>query len=377
MRRLTTLATAAAAFIGLGPAWATTAHAQVVATLDAGAATVHYDDYLRSSVLTLTPSVRVERPEGNVALRGTTSFFESGNHSIDLAIGGSVFTHAMGKWRGEGGGSGGLTVYKGAATGNATLQARAHRISGFSGLWLGASAGMFSGATEQQGAFTLDAGSWLRRGGVTASLAATGTSFSGARYATVDGITRWNRGVLEYVVRTGLRVGDDVGGARQWADASATVWLGRHLAVSAGGGAYPSDPARGAPGGRYAVVSMRLASRAPALREAIYRTEGYTAPIIARPVVASFRMQTVRGEVRRIRIRAPGAHRVELAGDFTDWSARAFASDGSDGWQIELVIPAGAHHFNVRVDAGAWGVPPDVSVVRDEFGGVVGLILVG
>jgi hypothetical protein len=41
-----------------------------------------------------------------------------------------------------------------------------------------------------------------------------------------------------------------------------------------------------------------------------------------------------------------------------------------------LVIAPGVHRVNIRVDGGAWRPPPGLSVVRDEFGGEVGLLVV-
>jgi hypothetical protein len=32
--------------------------------------------------------------------------------------------------------------------------------------------------------------------------------------------------------------------------------------------------------------------------------------------------------------------------------------------------------MNVRVDGGAWGVPPGLTAVKDEFGGLVALLVV-
>jgi hypothetical protein len=78
---------------------------------------------------------------------------------------------------------------------------------------------------------------------------------------------------------------------------------------------------------------------------------------------------------------------VELMADFTDWvpvplvrlprgTAGGRARDAADLWAAELVIAPGVHRVNVRVDGGPWRPPPGLSVVRDEFGGEVGLLVV-
>jgi 1,4-alpha-glucan branching enzyme len=75
-------------------------------------------------------------------------------------------------------------------------------------------------------------------------------------------------------------------------------------------------------------------------------------------------------------VRAPGAGRVELVGDFTDWDPLALQRTRGDTWEITLPLASGTHRLNVRVDGGEWGVPPGISAAPDEFGGVVGLLLI-
>jgi hypothetical protein len=49
--------------------------------------------------------------------------------------------------------------------------------------------------------------------------------------------------------------------------------------------------------------------------------------------------------------------------------------DDDGRWRLEIIVPAGTHRFNLRVDGGAWGAPPEVPTVHDDFGGVVGLLV--
>jgi len=41
-----------------------------------------------------------------------------------------------------------------------------------------------------------------------------------------------------------------------------------------------------------------------------------------------------------------------------------------------LPLERGTHQFNVRVDGGSWGVPPGIGTAPDDFGGVVGLLVI-
>ena len=154
------------------------------------------------------------------------------------------------------------------------------------------------------------------------------------------------------------------------------MWLTRRLAIVLGHGAYPVDLSQLAPGGRYTALSMRIATRPPALRDALARSVRYPTPSVVRPVVATFDVKRNRDGTVRIRVRAPGAGSVELVGDFTDWDPLALERTIGDTWQIILPLASGTHRLNIRVDGGEWGVPPGVGTAQDEFGGVVGLLLI-
>jgi hypothetical protein len=63
-------------------------------------------------------------------------------------------------------------------------------------------------------------------------------------------------------------------------------------------------------------------------------------------------------------------------GDFTDWDPVPLQLRRGDSWEITIPIPRGTNRFNVRVNGGEWGAPPGVPVTDDDFGGVVGLIVI-
>jgi hypothetical protein len=148
---------------------------------------------------------------------------------------------------------------------------------------------------------------------------------------------------------------------------------------------------QGLPGGRY--VTAARSARDPTPETSTTRrsrAEAACCPYEVRrcgrraPSSSSWRSAT--DGSRELRVLVPGARRVELMGDFTDWTPVALTplgrraggrgSDGDDVWLAELVIAPGVHRVNVRVDGGPWRPPPGLSVVRDEFGGEVGLLVV-
>jgi Carbohydrate-binding module 48 (Isoamylase N-terminal domain). len=97
---------------------------------------------------------------------------------------------------------------------------------------------------------------------------------------------------------------------------------------------------------------------------------------LARPVVPSFKVTTMTAPARLVRVHAPHAMSVELAGDFTDWEPVALRRGDDDEWSAVIVIPKGTHRVNLRVDGGPWGVPPGIPALNDDFGGVVGVLVI-
>jgi hypothetical protein len=66
---------------------------------------------------------------------------------------------------------------------------------------------------------------------------------------------------------------------------------------------------------------------------------------------------------------------VEVRGDFTDWEPVALQQAG-DAWRFDVPLPSGLRRLNIRVDGGPWTVPAGAGVAHDEFGAVVGTIVV-
>ena len=78
---------------------------------------------------------------------------------------------------------------------------------------------------------------------------------------------------------------------------------------------------------------------------------------------------------RRIEVRGLTASRVELMGDFTDWTPVTLEAAG-DIWRLERAISSGLHRIALRIDGGEWIAPANLPRASDDLGGVVGLITI-
>src|SRR6185436_534396 len=154
-----------------------------------------------------------------------------------------------------------------------------------------------------------------------------------------------------------------------------TVWgvsamrsLGPQLGLVVAAGRAGSDPVTALPGSRYLVAGLRLTLGASRW---LPRIETPSASPAAR-----FRIGPSRLTGREIRLHAPAAQRVELAGDFTDWRPVALepASDGD--WRVVLPIAPGLHRLAVRVNGGDWQAPPDTRTVISEFDTRIGEVVI-
>ncbi len=74
--------------------------------------------------------------------------------------------------------------------------------------------------------------------------------------------------------------------------------------------------------------------------------------------------------------RLPGAQRVEVVGDWTDWQPVPMRRLQDGRWTLDVTLPAGVHRFNLIVDGERWIVPAEVPSIDDGFGGETGLLIV-
>ncbi len=79
-------------------------------------------------------------------------------------------------------------------------------------------------------------------------------------------------------------------------------------------------------------------------------------------------------------LRAPGATRVSVVGDFNSWDAEAtpMAHSGTgDMWILNLTLPRGVHLYSFVLDGSEWRPDPSAPLAADDsFGGHNSVIVV-
>jgi hypothetical protein len=357
----------------------------VSGSVDVGGATVAYDDFLRSAVVSAVPAVRVETARTTLVARGAVSRFESGNSALQATLAGSAFSPQVWKLRGELFGTFGVARYTDTLSAvNLFMLGRLHAASTEGGAWLGAGGGLVS----QRSLLPLylwqvDLGGWTRLRDIVYTATVTPTRVGSLQFTDVVGGARWQNGRGELGGSAGARLGRDVAdlpGAERWVEAQATFWMTPRLALVGGLGVFPADVVQGLPGGRYASAALRIGGRRLLTSDPTLRAE-LTLPYelerlrrTARP--GDFQVQSTQDGTRLVRLTLRGARTVELMADFTDWMPVPFEERADGVWELALFISPGVHRVNVRVDGGAWRVPPGLTAARDEFGGEVGLMVV-
>lgn len=153
--------------------------------------------------------------------------------------------------------------------------------------------------------------------------------------------------------------------AEMWYSVVASYRVTPGTLVRAGAGGYPTDYIRQLPNGSYASLGVRFE------RGKRQQVDWYQPPDLP-----AFRVDTIAGGARVIRVRAPRALKVELSGDFTDWTPLPMRALDGGAWELVLPIAAGTYRVSVRVDGGAWSAPPGLVPVADEFNGEVGVVVI-
>jgi hypothetical protein len=361
---------------------ATPASAQAVAAagLDAGAARVHYDDFLPSYSTFVTTDARVAIGGTSLGARGTALRFESGRASLQGSVAASQLVPTAGRVRARLSGAAGASRYAGFAPfTHALASVRLEHDGRRRGAWAGPTLGSTSFGEGWRPVAQLAAGVWslVGPGALDASLAAT--TVGDTTYADAEAHLRLLAGRATLDGWVGARMLSRGAGRGVYGEASAALPLRGPLALVAGAGRYPTDPIRGSIAGSYVSVGLRLGGRfaprparpAPRPATASGSDGDHPAPAPTLEVAAA-----AVGDLRVIRVLAAGALAVELAGDFTDWRPIALAPVGAGRWEVALRVPPGPRRLNVRVDGGAWQVPAGVTRVVDGFGTDVGILVV-
>ena len=356
------------------------ATAQTAGSLDAGLTRVGYSDVPGVTAYSLSPALQLFRRNASLVANGVFSEFQGGGWNLQGNAAGSVFIPSGSHFQVElGGALAGSTPDSGTGTAAFLGQGRFHLADARHGLWAGGGGGRTWDGVSWRTTALVEAAGWARIGDATV-VASTSPTWIGDSLRLLDtqATIRLVRGRVELGAYGGFRTWfepADAGGAA-WGGASAAYWVTEHLAIVAAGGSYPADFGQGFPGGSYVALAIRVATRRPPVPSRIESHEYQLLQPLARPLVPAFQITTASGLDRLIRVHAPAASSVEIMGDFSEWRPIPLVKGTGGDWTVVVTMPKGTHRMNLRVDGGDWGVPPGVTALNDDFGGVVGVLLI-
>ena len=142
---------------------------------------------------------------------------------------------------------------------------------------------------------------------------------------------------------------------------SGAVWLGRSTALVLTASRQHPDWVRGGDAVDAVSLTLRFYQPTPAVARLA------RVPLVAQVVDT--------GDAHFLRVRAAGATRIEVMGDFTEWEAKPLLRRG-DVFEHALPLASGSHRLLIRLDGGAWRTAVNTPAVDDDFGGRVGLLVV-
>ena len=353
---------------------------RVSSSLDIGGAAMRYADSLSANGGSLSPALAIEWPRGTLGGAATFSHFPSG-WSSQAAMNASVFSRTAGLLVGElAATAGGSAHQDGTHTGQGLGSARAHLMADRSGAWLGGGSGRTWDGADWRSVIAGEIGAWMKAGDATLVASSTPTAVDDSvRYTDSQLSARWSGSSIELgaEIRRSSRC-DRRHHRRIWAT------LGQHcrsfvarprVGVILSGGTYPIDLTQGFPGGRFLTFSMRIRSSPPRVNDPHESNGGVSRRTPSEPVPTFRALPPSRGLVI-IEVTMTGARSVEVSGDFTLWKPVRLTPSPGGVWRVSLPMVRGTHQINLRVNGDQWIVPPGLTPITDEFGGVVGLLVV-
>jgi hypothetical protein len=353
-------------------------------SIDIGAAALRYADTLSTGTIGITPHVFGDWKNVSLDAAGTFSQFTSGGSSLQGVVSASRFFSLASRLLGELGGlAGGSTHNDGTTTGEGLVNGRLHFGQPSAEFFAGGAVGRacYGGACPR---LLLGEIGTSFEGGPASTLLSFSPAMIGdsVKYADLQATLGWSRDRLDATGVIGHRIGDEFSGlstdTRTWASASLTGWLTRRIALVGSGGTYPIDPTQGFPGGRFVSFAVRISTGSfgtTRSSEAVRSGDSTGATAVAE--IVAFAVRAEAGTVS-FTATAPGAERVEISGDFTNWVPVAMQENSQQPgqWVLTLPIPRGKYQMNIRRDGGQWTVPAGLLPLTDEFGGSVGLLVI-
>lgn len=382
--------------------------AQATAQLDVEAASVRAQGFASAGGVSVSPSARYDIPFLTVAANGALAMYGADRYTRQLA--GEAGVHAgFRRLTLEGGASATALAFRQEAEPVQTLaptaiapvarrqgELEAHggaelalgawslwTLAGHRTLQNGPTRASWNGEVGVQRAFERVATTLSARSSEFHTISASTTyvpgnlaAWYGNAIATthIDTARRWQHdlsssttviaGRAEVSVDVGLRVRNWIM-REHWASVAANWRLDERLTLIGSLGSYPSDRVRSLPGARFATIGLRV-QRGRSPFEDFFRA----------PDLPAFRIDTLGGGGRVVRIRAPRALHMELTGDFTDWTTLPMRQGEHGEWELILPIAPGTYRVSVRADGGRWRAPPGLVPVLDEFGSESAVVVV-
>ncbi|HEX7939739.1 MAG TPA: glycogen-binding domain-containing protein [Gemmatimonadaceae bacterium] len=147
------------------------------------------------------------------------------------------------------------------------------------------------------------------------------------------------------------------GGAREdFGNVGLDLGVGSGVTFSMGGGWYASNPLTGTLPGSYVNAGFTFAL-------------GRSRPTTYIPGPAARGAPSVPPGYLRFTLDAPNAKRVELAGDFNEWTPIPAQRAANGVWYADLRLKPGSYRYGFRVNGKEWRVPRGATAVDDGFGG--------
>jgi hypothetical protein len=354
--------------------FASHAPAQSWSTLDLAGGRVEYFGFLPSLAMTIGASTGRNTNRTTLALGGVSTFFESGSNSTILTTDAAwrPVAPSAGRPYVELYGSGALSRYTFAdpvLDGHAGARLRRGRRQ--SSIWIGGDIGGAVGRADATSIRRLAAGgSW--------ATADRQFSMGGQARSTVfdhaSAFTDVTADVEAQPARLGGRVSLALGGGlrfeqydriRGFGAATVAVRLAEHVHASATFGNSLADPIRLTPQASFASIGLKFSRRTPAPKSRSASTPG-----------EGFRATKLPDGRMELIVHLPGATRVEIIGDFTNWDPVMLRRLDSGEWSGAFLLSPGIYRYNVRVDGGDWIVPPGAGRVSDDFGGEAAVLVI-
>ena len=356
----------------------------------------HYEDGRYTSALTLDQTVFITRERSSTLADGVVSLFDDGRWSMSGEVSGLrysnpitipeitvpfapnyyiPFFHAI---RGEMS----LTTMGSLQQGlmptmHFLPEARLHLLDRQRGIWGGGGFARTFDGEEWRTTLLGDFGGWLRQGSTVVSMSFHPQQLQNGDLMTDLGATvNKTLGPVTFAATGGWRTGQAERVDLGWASVAATFSINRRFLATASVGNYPADLLQRLPGAKFVSLSIRLPSRSVFQRRDDKLAPASQPEFAADGIILRITSADSSQSAKVVRVRAPASERVEIMADFTGWLPIGLVRTPEGFWEATVPVTRGSHRLNVRLDGGDWVVPTNVARVTDEFGGVVGLVLV-